>query len=289
MKAFVSHNSGDKPFVRRLAQALQAQGVECWVDEAEIRFGESLIQKISQAIEELDVVIAVISARSVDSDWVRKELSLALTKEIESRRVVVIPVLISRCDIPFFLRDKLYADFTDLGEFSANARKLVESIEYHTGRQPTDAGDRVPGEGITARYRPTLLAFVSSGLLVLLAVGIMGAVLVYGASDEAWPGYRGFQQRALLFCILLIVLQVIEVIQALLKRSVMRTNPNFANDVGDLVITGLLSRRYRAVLRRYWPNNLLKVATFCEIGVYICLPPMALLVLQVAIDLFGRK
>ena len=40
--AFLSHNSNDKPFVRRLASELRAAGVKVWVDEAELRVGDSL-------------------------------------------------------------------------------------------------------------------------------------------------------------------------------------------------------------------------------------------------------
>lgn len=42
---FLSHNSKDKEFVRRLANRLESYGVKVWVDEAEIKVGESLIKK----------------------------------------------------------------------------------------------------------------------------------------------------------------------------------------------------------------------------------------------------
>jgi hypothetical protein len=43
---FLSHNHADKPFVRRLAQDLQAAGARVWLDEAEMLIGDSLIKKI---------------------------------------------------------------------------------------------------------------------------------------------------------------------------------------------------------------------------------------------------
>ncbi len=44
---FLSHSHADKPFVRRLKEALHKRGVEdIWVDEAEIMVGDSLVQKI---------------------------------------------------------------------------------------------------------------------------------------------------------------------------------------------------------------------------------------------------
>ena len=42
---FLSHNSADKPFVRKLAADLRRNGFYAWVDEAEIKLGDSLIEK----------------------------------------------------------------------------------------------------------------------------------------------------------------------------------------------------------------------------------------------------
>lgn len=67
---FITHSHQDKPFVRKLASDLLANGIQVWVDEAEIKVGDSLIQKISNAITESDFVIAVLSKSSVESHWV---------------------------------------------------------------------------------------------------------------------------------------------------------------------------------------------------------------------------
>ena len=42
---FLSHNYRDKPFVRTLAQDLSAMGVRVWLDEAELKVGDSLITR----------------------------------------------------------------------------------------------------------------------------------------------------------------------------------------------------------------------------------------------------
>jgi hypothetical protein len=49
---FLSHSSRDKFFVRELAKKLQDAGVEVWIDEAELKIGDSLTQKIGRAIDE---------------------------------------------------------------------------------------------------------------------------------------------------------------------------------------------------------------------------------------------
>lgn len=125
---FLSHNSEDKPWVRQLAQRLTADGVTVWLDEAELNIGDSLIDKISAAIDRTQYVAAVISPNSAKSTWVKKEVSLAMSKEIKGRRVIVLPLLIEKCDLPVALRDKLYADFTDPENFESEYRKLLRAI-----------------------------------------------------------------------------------------------------------------------------------------------------------------
>ena len=172
---FVSHNSADKPFVRRLAAELQKNGIRCWVDEAEIHHGESLVQKISDAIEHIALVLAVISRNSVDSSWVRRELDWAMTKEIKQRRVVIIPVVIDKCDVPFFLMNKLYADFTDPERFRGTADRLVASIRHHTGQASPSGAETSLGDSISPPYRPTFLPLVID--IALLAFS--GALCVF--------------------------------------------------------------------------------------------------------------
>jgi hypothetical protein len=125
---FLSHSSKDRFFARKLAETLKKYGVTVWIDEAELRVGDSLIDKISTAINQADFVAAVLSHNSVNSNWVQKELSLAMSKELAGRRIVVLPILIDRCELPSFLSDKLYADFTDSDNFDAPMQRLLHAV-----------------------------------------------------------------------------------------------------------------------------------------------------------------
>ncbi|MBN1219741.1 MAG: toll/interleukin-1 receptor domain-containing protein, partial [Anaerolineae bacterium] len=112
LSIFLSHNRKDKPFVRKLSERLQAHGIRTWVDEAEMRLGDSLLSKIETAIQECEYLGVVLSPHSVASKWVRREVNIALNEEIHGNRVKVLPLLYQPCDIPGFLADKMYADFT---------------------------------------------------------------------------------------------------------------------------------------------------------------------------------
>ncbi len=128
---FLSHSTADKSFARMLADKLSEVGVDVWIDEAEIHVGDSLIQKISQAIDDVDYVAAVLSTKSVASNWVASELQWAMTREIRGQRVIVLPILIERCILPVFLRDKLYADFTVPSRFDSEFRKLFRTLNAY--------------------------------------------------------------------------------------------------------------------------------------------------------------
>jgi tetratricopeptide (TPR) repeat protein len=93
---FVSHSSKDDAFVKELRRALESLGIRVWVDSRELRGGSKLAPEIGEAIERARQFVAVISANTVESPWVRKEIRKAL--EVEGRRKAegycVIPLLL---------------------------------------------------------------------------------------------------------------------------------------------------------------------------------------------------
>ena len=125
---FLSHSSKDKFFARKIAETLSSYGVTVWIDEAEIKIGDSFLDKISKAIDAVDYVAVLLSHNSVQSKWVQKELQIAMTKEIGEKTVIVLPILIEQCPLPPYLSDKLYADFTNAENFEASLSKLLHAL-----------------------------------------------------------------------------------------------------------------------------------------------------------------
>lgn len=115
---FLAHSSKDKRFSRRLAQALRERGFRVWIDEAELSLGDSLFEKIGQAVEQMDFLGVVLSPSSVASPWVQRELEIALRQEIEIKRNKVLPILYRPCRIPPFLSSRLWVSFESRRRFS---------------------------------------------------------------------------------------------------------------------------------------------------------------------------
>lgn len=125
---FLSHNSIDKPFARRLALDLDVHGIKYWLDEAEIKVGDSLIEKIRGGIDDMEFVVVILSPESVSSAWVQKEVDVAMNQEILGRRVKVLPLMYRECAPPGFLLGKKYADFTTEEKYEAAFEDLVRSV-----------------------------------------------------------------------------------------------------------------------------------------------------------------
>ena len=111
-RVFISYSTKDRGFVEQLARDLQANFVTPWFDRWEMLPGESLIQKIGSGILTNGYFVVVLSPNSVDSEWVQKELAVALNREFKQHNVQVIPALLKECSIPPFLQDNVYADFS---------------------------------------------------------------------------------------------------------------------------------------------------------------------------------
>lgn len=125
---FVSHNWADKPFARKLAGDLECHGVRVWIDEGEIKVGDSLIQKIRDGIDDVEYVVVILSQASINSPWVQSEIDVAMNQQINEKRVKVLPIMREKVDIPGFLLGKLYADFTNEDDYERSFEILVRSI-----------------------------------------------------------------------------------------------------------------------------------------------------------------
>ncbi len=126
MPVFISYSHNDKDFVDMLAMQLVTRNVNIWLDRWELNIGDSLIDKVQEAVDGASALLVILSKSSTNSEWCKKELSSGLLRELEEKRVVVMPVLLEDCDIPIFVRGQLYADFRS--NFDDGLRTVIEGI-----------------------------------------------------------------------------------------------------------------------------------------------------------------
>jgi hypothetical protein len=130
MPIFISYSHQNKEFVDGLAVQLVRRNINVWLDRWELSIGDSIIERVQKAVDGSSALLVVLSKASVASEWCNKEINAGFLRELEEKRVVVMPVLLEDCDIPIFARGKLYADFRT--SFDDGLRVVVEGISKVT-------------------------------------------------------------------------------------------------------------------------------------------------------------
>src|ERR1700735_3682016 len=133
---FISHRSSDKEWVRSLAQELEridvgGNPIRTWVDEAEIRPGQSITGEVNKALETSRFVVLILTPDYFQSPsgWTDAEWQAALFKDPAGRQARVIPLLVKDCPyIPALLRHLNMIDFRDKSDFQPALTRLVSAI-----------------------------------------------------------------------------------------------------------------------------------------------------------------
>lgn len=152
---FISHSSKDKPFARRLYDALQGQGIRCWLDEHQLLPGDDLYEQIDQGIRLWDKILLCCSQHSLTSWWVDDEVTRAFEKEqqlMRKRGKKVLALIPLNLDGYMFsdewhsakaaqIKSRLAADFTnwehDNDKFVQQFERVVRALRLEDGgREP---------------------------------------------------------------------------------------------------------------------------------------------------------
>jgi predicted RNA-binding Zn-ribbon protein involved in translation (DUF1610 family) len=131
MKVFISHNKADKIASRHLAVALVEQGISVWLDEWEIRPGDSIIGGIEGGLSTSDVFVLVWSARARASAWVGTEVRAYLRRRVEDKSLRIVPVILDDTPLPALVAE--YRGFV-LSE-EATAEHIATEIAGNPGER----------------------------------------------------------------------------------------------------------------------------------------------------------
>lgn len=149
VRVFISYSHGDEPYRERLEinlTLLQRQGlIESWHDRR-ICAGDDWDHAISAELEAADVVLLLISADFLASDYIwERELNRAMVRH-EAGDVRVIPILIRHCDLEGTPFQKLQAvpakmrpvnSWTDPDEAWAEVTRAIRMVvDFGTASSP---------------------------------------------------------------------------------------------------------------------------------------------------------
>jgi len=87
---FISHATEDKePFVRELAEALQAKGLRVWYDRFTLKVGDSLRRSIDEGLALSRFGVVVLSPYFLAKEWPQLELDGLVAREVMGRKVIL--------------------------------------------------------------------------------------------------------------------------------------------------------------------------------------------------------
>lgn len=129
---FISYAHEDQVIAHALANALRARGCRVWIDDDEMRIGDDLAERIAEAINSVDFLLAIISEDAVKSSWCKRELSIAVTEALNTKRVKVLPIRLGDVSLPPILTG-IYSPRVDPANIEAMADKILNDMKRHRG------------------------------------------------------------------------------------------------------------------------------------------------------------
>lgn len=127
---FISYAHADKDLAVALYQGLKENGLRVWIDQHELRIGDSLLTRIAEAVYSIDFFIALVSTASAESPWCQKELALASSGALNRNGLRVLPLRVDGAEMPKTLSDQLYLDISRADVSSAVSRLIADMAAF---------------------------------------------------------------------------------------------------------------------------------------------------------------
>lgn len=88
---FISHASEDKKAVARpLATMLERRGLKVWLDENEVKLGQSLPAKIDRGLAESDFGVVILSSAFFKKHWTMLELDALVNRSVHREKALIL-------------------------------------------------------------------------------------------------------------------------------------------------------------------------------------------------------
>jgi hypothetical protein len=144
---FISYSHQDRETVFPLASHLGRMGFQVWMDTKDLELGTNIVEVVSKAIERCDLYIVILSSAAISSKWVTHELNTALSLEITRGRPRVLPIMLSKVEVPIAIQSRLYLDISGMGLEEARHRVDL-ALKEHLPSLPKHDVREIPQERI---------------------------------------------------------------------------------------------------------------------------------------------
>jgi len=130
----MSYSRKDEEMMRAIAKFLRAQGIKVWVDNEKLIPGTPIWEEaIEKGIKNASAIIVVLSPDSKNSEWVRREVSLA-----DQNQKRVFPVLVSGDENSSITLRLINRQFVDIrANQERGLKSLTEAISFYMSELST--------------------------------------------------------------------------------------------------------------------------------------------------------
>lgn len=125
-KVFIIYLYSDKEIASQIAEKLEKQDINVWVDTIELKYGDLLLKNLEKEVSANDYIILLISTNFLTSSTLQQEREHYVSSWINQRNITLLPVIISDSPIPSCLVEYKYLDIHKNIEKGLN--KLVSHI-----------------------------------------------------------------------------------------------------------------------------------------------------------------
>ncbi len=133
-KAFLSYAWEDKLLASRIAETLQANGIDTWWAEWEIRAGDSLRRKIDEGLGTCTHFLVLLTPTSIIKPWVNQEMDAGLVRKIESEaQFIALRSNLEANALPPLLRGLLSPA---ISKFDEDIKQLIHDIHGLSSKPP---------------------------------------------------------------------------------------------------------------------------------------------------------
>ena len=140
MKVFISHSCQDEVLARRVADGLRKSGLDVW-DDRDIFPGDNWAQKLSEALEQAEAMVVLITPRAFQSDSVRREIEYALGGKKFSGRLIPVVVgplrNIPKNDVPWILWRLNVVNLTNPEKEQDAVERIAMALRKASEKRPT--------------------------------------------------------------------------------------------------------------------------------------------------------
>lgn len=150
-QVFISYSFEDKKIMNNLKKILRSEGIDCYVAEHDEDYGNSLSEKLSNAIDDSEALIVILTQKGSTSGSVNQEIGYA-----KSGGKKIIPLVEKGVEMPIMLQGTEYVKFSN-GNIDTACKKIIKFLnkkftETYYEKESDEESEDVSEEEITIIY-----------------------------------------------------------------------------------------------------------------------------------------